>query len=488
MKCGYNEDFIRKFLNNTLDSDEKTQFEKHLSNCEKCNSIINEESWFSSYIDDSKKEIKAIENDNAKKSQAYNKVLSQINSSRYTKKSLFLVLKSKLKPAMVAIPVISVVLISAFILSKPLFLNEFPDNTNKMLDLNLEPDYEANTSPAYSVIVIPATYDDVEEYSENIARVMVNEKYGFIDNTGANIVNPVFEDALDFSEGLAAVKLNGKWGCIDSTGATVIDHKFDSVGYFKEGLACIRMDKKYGYIDTTGEVVIPAVYDSSAQRFSDGLAWIREGDHISGKYGFIDKKGNLVTEVEYDYVKDFRDGLAPIRIGSNNDGKFGYINTKGEIVVKPKYQRALILNEGMGLIRLGDDRNGKWGFIDYKGNVAVEPQYDLAMKFNEGLAAVRTNGKWGFIDKAGNIVISPQFDRAGPFRDGLSCIEVNEKYGYIDKTGNVVIQPQFDHAKSFKNGCAEALIDGVASGLIDKSGKFIINYEKTVTPEKTLAP
>ncbi|EOA6136260.1 WG repeat-containing protein, partial [Campylobacter coli] len=35
----------------------------------------------------------------------------------------------------------------------------------------------------------------------------------------------------NFSEGLAGVELNGKWGFIDKSGKIVIEPKFDDIGY-----------------------------------------------------------------------------------------------------------------------------------------------------------------------------------------------------------------------------------------------------------------
>jgi hypothetical protein len=37
---------------------------------------------------------------------------------------------------------------------------------------------------------------------------------GFIDTTGKEVVPCIFEGARDFSEGLAAVLVDGKWGYI----------------------------------------------------------------------------------------------------------------------------------------------------------------------------------------------------------------------------------------------------------------------------------
>ena len=66
-----------------------------------------------------------------------------------------------------------------------------------------------------------------------------------------------YKNIGDFSEGLARVKLNDKWGFIDKTGKEVVPPKYDETGNFHEGLAKVKLNGKYGFIDTTGKEVVP---------------------------------------------------------------------------------------------------------------------------------------------------------------------------------------------------------------------------------------
>ncbi|ENA9430640.1 WG repeat-containing protein, partial [Campylobacter coli] len=64
-----------------------------------------------------------------------------------------------------------------------------------------------------------------------------------------------------FSEGLAGVKLNGRWGFIDRSGKFVIKPKFDSIWDFSEGLAKVELNRKYGFMDKNGKIVIEPKFD-----------------------------------------------------------------------------------------------------------------------------------------------------------------------------------------------------------------------------------
>ena len=57
-------------------------------------------------------------------------------------------------------------------------------------------------------------YDYVDEYSEGLARVHLNDKWGFIDKSGTLVIPCKYDYSDSFSEGLAKVQLNDKYGFI----------------------------------------------------------------------------------------------------------------------------------------------------------------------------------------------------------------------------------------------------------------------------------
>ena len=138
------------------------------------------------------------------------------------------------------------------------------------------------------VVVIPAKYDYAWDFSEGLANVGQNGKWGYIDKAGNEVIPIKYDDARYFSEGLAGVKLNRKWGYIDKTGKEVTPIKYDNVERFSEGLAMVRLNLKCGYIDKTGKKVIPIKYEWAGP-FQNGKAEVK----LNGKRGTIDKQGNF---------------------------------------------------------------------------------------------------------------------------------------------------------------------------------------------------
>src|SRR5215467_1047535 len=119
-----------------------------------------------------------------------------------------------------------------------------------------------------------------------------------------------FEEAGIFSDGLASVRIGAKFGYIDTKGNVAIKPQFDFAGPFAEGVAHAGIGPKVGYVDKTGNFVItPNLQIVDLFAFSEGLAAVRVGEYLSGKWGFIDKQGKLVIPAQYEGAGSFSDGL-----------------------------------------------------------------------------------------------------------------------------------------------------------------------------------
>ena len=114
-----------------------------------------------------------------------------------------------------------------------------------------------------------------------------------------------FDGAEHFSEGLAAVEVNGRWGFMDTSGKVVIDPQYlpriwGSPMIFCEGLAAVRTETGTGFINKSGEMLVPAVY-SSAEDFAYGLARVgslSNPDYVNKRGEVIWSKNNITSKNE----------------------------------------------------------------------------------------------------------------------------------------------------------------------------------------------
>lgn len=243
----------------------------------------------------------------------------------------------------------------------------------------------------------------VGDFHEGLAAASMpggREPLGYIDRLGTMVIKPQYQFADDFSEGLAGVQVDDKWGFINRQGELVIAPRFGlrreqrhpenviSSGRFSEGLACVRLGDLYGYIDKRGKFVIPPQF-SSAQDFSEGLAWAISKD--STKRGWINKAGQwVITKVSgngfsVDFSQEtltegwmdhsFSEGLFPIVVddGDSNKARRGYINTRGTVVIEPRELRDAEPFVGdLAHVTFNDKSRPGWdppyAYINKKGN------------------------------------------------------------------------------------------------------------------------
>jgi serine/threonine-protein kinase len=150
--------------------------------------------------------------------------------------------------------------------------------------------------------------------------------------------------------------MNNKWGYRDETGQVVIQPQYVMARNFSEGLARVMLDEKQGYIDQKGGSGHPASV-CLGWNFSEGLARVMN----NSKFGYINKEGEFVNKSEFDGALDFSEGLAAVKIGS----KWGYIDQTGQEVIKPQFDDAYGFSGGQAQVLIGWHKH----FIDKTGKI-----------------------------------------------------------------------------------------------------------------------
>jgi hypothetical protein len=202
---------------------------------------------------------------------------------------------------------------------------------------------------------------------------------------------------------------------------------------------------KFGYINKVGQIVIPAKFDK-VRDFKEGLATIG----INDKFGCINKLGEIVIPVKYDYIGEFKDGLAYLNI----DERYGFIDRTGKIVIPTIFESVGGFHEGLAAVRV----NSLYGFINKMGEIVIKPAYlNYDREFKNGVAYVsNTEGKIA-IDKTGKVLrISESVPESNQKSSkDLSVVTIAGKIGYADRTGKIVIAPRYDVGQILGKGSPE---------------------------------
>lgn len=331
----------------------------------------------------------------------------------------------------------------------------------------------------------------------------------------SEIIKPKYDNARTFSEGLAAVKKDGKWGYIDEDENLVIDFKYDRAHSFSENKAVVAIKKiedswngeyknvniYWGIIDRDDNYT-PLVWDDgekfhdsffiedyefyeddseSDQLYHNGMVILSRFDD-PGRYMF-DSKGKLALPYSHPTHAPTEGIVATHAIEP------GYVDLKGNELFKDKnFAQTRPFNQGLAPVSFYDnDGNPYWTLMDTNGkllnnikfnNFIVKNVYSDYQVFGDNslLSMSNFDGKWGSVNKEGKTIIPFKYEKLSVFNEGLNSFKRDGKYGFLDIYGNEVIKPQFDDASLFSNGIAVAR-QGENAYIIDKEGKKIEGTE-----------
>jgi hypothetical protein len=274
-------------------------------------------------------------------------------------------------------------------------------------------------------------YDYTGKFVDELAAVYLNNKWGFIDKTGKEIV-PVKYDGvskLGFIDGVAYVKLQSKWGYVDRDGNEIVPPKYDGLDDkgFVDGLVKVILNKKLGFVDKTGKEIVPVKYDGIGRGdFVDGVAYVI----LNKKWGVVDRTGKEIVPVEYDEIGEcgFTEGLLPVMLYEQKitEERRERVYSHGR-----DFSHGPMREERVKTIISTTVLKNKWGFVDKTGKVVIPIIYDGigASGFVDGLVAVELNDKWIFVDKTGKAIIPPKYDGQDnkDFVDGMAPVRLKNK-------------------------------------------------------------
>lgn len=200
-----------------------------------------------------------------------------------------------------------------------------------------------------------------------------NNKYKVVDSKDNIIIDKDYTYIEYLPGDYFIVERDSKSGIIDSNGKSVIELKYDSISRINEtdilqmetnkNIALYNLNMKeivsmdnaivkevkdekayillyadtdFKYLDKKGNIL------TSQNLFENNSLFAK---NINGKWGFVDKDGNLKVQNDYELVTDFNKyGFAGIK----KDGKWGSINQNGEVVQEPTYDLKRNIPEFVG--------------------------------------------------------------------------------------------------------------------------------------------
>lgn len=173
--------------------------------------------------------------------------------------------------------------------------------------------------------VIPASYLEANDFESNYTTVKTrNSQYVLIDLFGKTAQTYPYNEVGALSEGRISFKsdIDQKWGFLSETGKQVVEPTFDHVFPYYEGVAIVSLKNKesylYGLINKKGEQLITPIHEEIILLGAERLALGKTnnlGDYTYVKYALATVDGERLTEFLFTYVGSFRKNVASVSDG-----------------------------------------------------------------------------------------------------------------------------------------------------------------------------
>lgn len=257
-------------------------------------------------------------------------------------------------------------------------------------------------------------------------------KFGYMDSSGKIKIEAKFDAANQFTEGFGVVYINGKAGVINQSNQLLIKPTYDIIKPFVEGFSVVTIEDKYGLIDTTGKIILKPKYDWISFQ-AENIIGLKEDD-LWTFYSLIERK--KINRQKYKSIGAFSEGLASVQ--DNYSGKYGFINSKGDLII-PFVLTHVYSDFSNGFAAVCDS-NRKDIYFNKKGVNAFGKTFDSVHRFYEERAFVKEtyDSEGYFIDTTGNRISQNTYQSAWFYRGGLCGVKKDNNFLVIDKNEMVL--------------------------------------------------
>lgn len=345
------------------------------------------------------------------------------------------------------------------------------------------------------------SYQEIGEFHEGLCKVSTLELdfmdlayhsdyadiagvWGFIDESGTEIVRPQYIYANDFEDGMAVVckgewtidkKWDNKyntgrywtekelWGAIDKNGKEIIPFVFDEIKHFWDTTEVFMAhyggwkEGKWGVISRTGEWVVEPIFEDIGYEYENGLFTFYKEDKWSdpdnvpmGVYDINQKKA--ILEPQFLDVEFMGDGNFRVEVFDDKLSRTvqKIVDLDGNELFHSEYS-AIYSNGEYYEVVIRNEEGSFYGLVDNTGKVIFPCKYKISFNgihCNEKLIVITQDEKEAVIDFDDNVIIPFKYHKIYGFYNPLLTVRDDDKNKYkeglITRDGTVVVPPEFE--------------------------------------------
>ncbi len=274
--------------------------------------------------------------------------------------------------------------------------------------------------------------------------------HGLMDSSGHILVPPLYSklEMLDEHCIIARLAKNGHSGTLDVHNRVVIPFRYISIDASRSGrLIAADSSGKYGMIDREGNVLIKFVYDLYFYFQENGQAMV----YRSGRQGVIDTTGKTIIPVEYSSINNTRELEKTSRsfYAVEKNGQWGMLDSTGKLLIPLQYGYVYPGEgtAGNNWMLLEDEQREHRGAINLQTGDTIPVKY-TSLAFNEQLiaAGIYNNGNYQYdlLDKNGRkLPLEGLTDLR--FQDGYWIAQKGTLMGLLNSEGREILPFKYSY-------------------------------------------
>ena len=259
-----------------------------------------------------------------------------------------------------------------------IYINAVKDNVIEIFDLQgnkIETDINSKIKTEDSNYYITIDKNNIYKVVDANGNVIINNDYNYMEYLPGDYF---------------IVARDSKNGVVDINGKSVIELKYDSISRINETNILQAETNKSIELYNLNMKKITTMSNATIKEVKDDKEYILLFSENDFKY--LDKDGNILKAQEL-----FKENNL---FAKNVNGKWGFVDKNGNLKVQNKYEVVTDFNKyGFAGIK----KDGKWGVIDQEGHIVQEPIYELKWNMPEFIGKYyRVNAWYGdarFSDK-----------------------------------------------------------------------------------------
>ena len=205
-------------------------------------------------------------------------------------------------------------------------------------------------------------FDEIKSATTRGIIYVKDNQYGEMNLQGEVTIEPKYQDLKQVKENIYIAKRNETYGIIDENENTLLPFDYTGIVFNEKANLFIADDAQYNtsIIDTNYDVKLLGILSE----INTDKSYIRM--RIDNDYKYYDFECNEKSSSEV--------LTSNTLFLSKQNGKYGYVDKNGNVVVDYVYDDATEQNE-YGFVAV--KQNGLWGSIDKDANIVIEPTYNL---------------------------------------------------------------------------------------------------------------